>query len=283
MLPADQWPVDEAVLKNLTRFLDTGQVPIPTLDIRAKIGYPKVRKNIISTFRLMKDVPRVKPVPVHDGVFCVVGYGPSLKQTWGGLVNELKSGSVVCSTSGAHDFLLSRGIIPHFHADMDPEERKAEFVKTPNPHITYLMASRCHPKAWEYLKGQSVNIWHMGDMGKEDKLIARLEPDAILQPGAQCIGLNAIVLGTTLGFRKFSVYGMDCSYGEGASHAGPHNGNHAEGAIPVWCGDKEYSSRPEWVQYARNFVEGMFPQMKGCSFAFHGEGLFQHYLKESFK
>ena len=253
---------------------------VPKLNVLSAVPIDLSRENIKACFKKHKRTPRLRPQPARDGTFTVVCYGPSLKNTFDGVIRETQLGHTICTVSGAHDFCIENGLIPDYHADLDGRERKAEFVRNAHKDVTYLMASVCHPKTWEYLDGHKVMIWHLGELNENDKIIAAKEPDAVMLRSAQCIGLNALILGHALGFRKFSLYGMDCSYGaDGESHSGPHNGDHVENRIEVECDGKRFFTRVEWIQYCRNFTDGLFHLMKGCSFQIHGDGLFQTYAR----
>lgn len=226
----------------------------------------------------------LEPVAAHDGVLTVVAYGPSLAQTFGGIYKEAAAGNTVMTVSGAHDYLIGRGIVPDYHAEMDIRERKTAFVENSRPEITYLIASVCHPKFWSVLKDRNVVAWHLGDNSVMDEIVMRHDITAIMHPSTQCIGLNALVVGHTLGFRTFSMYGFDCSYADGEPHAGWHNGSNSDNRrMTVYCGDQPFETRAEWVRYARNFMEEMLPRMPGCRFAVHGDGLLQQMLKEGMK
>src|SRR5262245_22881028 len=49
-----------------------------------------------------------------DAPIAVVCYGPSLNETW----EQVKGFDYIISCSGAHKFLVERGVIPTFHVDV---------------------------------------------------------------------------------------------------------------------------------------------------------------------
>jgi hypothetical protein len=73
----------------------------------------------------------------------IVGYGPSLKQTW----EYLRDFDVIFTTSGAHKFLVDRGIIPAYHVDVDPRAHKVAMLGAIRQDVTYMPCSTCHPTA----------------------------------------------------------------------------------------------------------------------------------------
>lgn len=266
-------------IANVFDGIKRNELLIPELEVRGAGSLEDRKRNVDYSVKETKN--RVSAVPEHDGTFVIAGYGPSLKASLPFLIEEVKAGHTVLTTSGAHDFLISNGVIPDYHADMDPRSRKAEFVKTPHKDIHYLVASVCHPDFWRNLEGYRTTLWHLADMVEMQDYIARLEPDANVHPSAQCIGLTAIALGHSLGFRKFSLHGMDCSYSEGEPHAGPHNGSNSdEKRLKVRCGEKYFETRLEWIQYARNFNDHILPRMLNMPFRIYGEGLLQEMCKQ---
>jgi hypothetical protein len=238
------------------------------------------RRNILYSIGQTKK--RLSISPENDGWFSIAGYGPSLVDSLPFLVEEVTQGFTVCTTSGAHDYLLTKGIRPDYHAEMDPRARKAEFVRSPHKDIEYLIASVCHLDMWRNLEGFNTRLWHLADLPEIEGFVAQLEPDAMVFPSAQCIGLTAIAVGHAMGFRKFSLHGMDCSYKDGEPHAGEHNGSNSDDRrFKVRCGETYYQTRIEWIQYARNFVEIILQRMPGCEFRIHGDGLLQRMVKEA--
>lgn len=100
----------------------------------------------------------------HDGRICVVGYGPTLHQTWPYLKVERRAfGAKIVTTSGAHDFLISRGIVPDYHVDIDPREHKAHFTCNPHLDVNYWIGSCCHPVLIDNLIAHKapVALWHV--------------------------------------------------------------------------------------------------------------------------
>lgn len=231
-----------------------------------------------------RKLPRLKKLEVTDKPLTVVAYGPSLKNSLPEIYKVASEGGVIMTVSGAHDYLISNGIIPDYHAEMDLRERKAEFVKNSHADVHYLIASVCHPKMFDNLEGRTVSMWHLSELDETNRIIKDNDPTGLFHPSFQCIGLNALILGQTLGYREFHIHGMDCSYDGEESHAGFHNGTNGDDRrVRVWCDDRQFVTRPEWIQYARNFIYKMVPNMTGCSFRVYGEGLMQQMLRVGLK
>src|ERR1044072_8081762 len=92
-------------------------------------------------------VGRIQPGERQDEPIAIVGFGPSLNDTW----TQIRAYKRVISCSGAHKFLVDRGIIPTWHVEVDPREHKCTLLGTPHPDVEYLIASCCHPKVVEML------------------------------------------------------------------------------------------------------------------------------------
>jgi hypothetical protein len=148
----------------------------------------------------------------------VVGYGPSLSQTWRQIDGP-------CLTmSGAHGFLTERGITPTWHAEMDPRAHKVAMLQ-PNCLTTYLIAGVCHPSVWNKLNGYDVRKFHvLSSRDTPDWLQRNEKRGAVLVGGGSEIGLAALHLAGFMGWRRFKLHGFDHSLRLGERHAGAHLG-----------------------------------------------------------
>lgn len=154
--------------------------------------------------------------PLKDEWLSVVGYGPSLNETWDQVTHPC------ISTSGAHDFLISKGFIPDYHAQCDGRDHQVDFLRYPEEETTYLMASVCHPGVWERLKNHKVLLWHNCHGEHVIEWIGKNDPGGLLVAGGSNIGLSSIHLGGILGYRKFKIFGFDGNYRGKHRHAGLH-------------------------------------------------------------
>jgi hypothetical protein len=156
--------------------------------------------------------------PIQDGPISIVGYGPSLRETWKDITHP------VITVSGAHDFLIDRGIVPDYHAECDGRDHKTKHLEKPTQDTTYLMASVCNPRMWEQLIGCKVEYWHCAHGKHIVDWIGENDPGSILVAGGSTVGLSAIHLAGILGYRSFRLFGMDGNLKDGVRHAGPHYG-----------------------------------------------------------
>jgi len=161
--------------------------------------------------------PRLRPQPLRAERLDVVGYGPTLADTW-----ELV-GAPCITMSGSHDFLLARGRVPTYHAQTDGRDHQVHFLEQPHAAVTYVMATVCPPAIWPKLADQRVLLWHNAHGKHVIDWIAQYDRGAILVAGGSTIGLSAIHLGGILGYRRFRLVGVDGHYRDGRRHAGPHH------------------------------------------------------------
>lgn len=207
----------------------------------------------------------------HEGTLSIVCFGPSLKHTWQNVKRPFMT------VSGAHDFMASRGMVPDYHTDCDPREYKCEHTKNPIKGVKYLMATCCHPKMWEQLKDQDVYLWHLHNGAETDEWLKVNDPGKDRVGGGTTAGSRAFELGARLGFRKFEVYGMDCSFEGEETHAGSHNGK-KQRRIRVRCAEREFDTSPQMVESARE-MQKMF-SIYDVDVTLHGDGLLAKMLSE---
>ena len=226
------------------------------------------------------------PIP-HNRVAIVMCYGPSLQDTWQMALDEKRfiENSDIVSVSGAHDFLIQKGLIPKYHIECDPRRHKGDMIGSRHPKVEYLMASVCHPKVVKKVKGKNLTLWHMNE-GDPSLQILDLEPNSILVPGGGSVGLRAIALLYILGYRRFLIHGMDCSYRDGETHAGKHTGKKAQ-TVEVRCTDgRKFITAPVLISYKRyfddirrSFVGDADKDPSKIEVILRGDGLLQHWLK----
>lgn len=244
----------------------------PTFPIKGVMDH-SLRHEQMTAAMVAKDkygFQMLKRTPHHEQTLSIVCYGPSLKDTWRFIPRP------ILSVSGAHDFLIERGVVPDFHLDCDPREHKIKML-SPHRDVTYLMASVCHPSAWEKLKGHKVKLWHLHNGPETDAWLKVNDPKTPPIGGGTTAGSRAFQVGEWMGFVRFNVFGMDCSFeNEEKRHAGNHLGK-AQKAIRVVCGDKEFISSPQMVEAARETL--VMIQNYEVWMYFHGEGLQQEMVR----
>ena len=194
----------------------------------------------------------------YSGTCSIVGSGPTIKETHKELVGD------VIAINSAISYLLDVGIVPKFGVLWDGTEIIEKFAR-PHPDITYLVASRCHPKVFERLNGCKVIVWHAG--GDHDIIDVMTDPAVaekmgILQPlicGGSAGVTRTIYVASVLGYTDVHLYGADSCYSAaGETHIRgsvvPEKdimgslGDDTPGAPAIW-----FRTTPEWCAQVNEY------------------------------
>lgn len=207
-------------------------------------------------------------------VMSIVCYGPSLKKTWQHIKRPMMT------VSGAHDFLIAKGIVPDYHMDCDPREHKVMML-TPHKGVKYRMATCTHPSLWQKLAGHDVELWHLHNDPHTEDWVKKNDPGANMLGGGSTAGMRALEVASMLGFRRFEIHGMDnSSDANGTRHAGKHLGKE-QNLVEVQVDGLWFKSTPQMVEAAKEMIT--FIQNYDVELKFHGDGLTQamvsHFLK----
>jgi len=200
----------------------------------------------------------------------IVAYGDSLKETW----PHLKDFQTIFSCSGAHQFLLERGIRPTYHVDSDPRPHKVAMLGTPHPEVTYLPASICHPTYFDLLERHSIPnvlLWHL--VFFEPDIYALLPRGEWLMTGGNTVGPRTIKMARLLGYVEQHLFGFDACSG----YAGFHF-NAPKKLKEFQYKGKSYLTTHNWLEHAKMMFEDL-DRMPEVQVHFYGEGLIQAMAK----
>lgn len=229
----------------------------------------QIKRNISLVDGRLEPSHQLKTDPI-----AVVCYGPSLNQTW----ESIKDFKYVLTCSGAHKFMIERGVVPTWHVDVDPRPHKIKLIGEPHPDVEYLLASTCSPDYFKMLKvgGFKVRLWHVFDGAEEAMRV--LPPEEWALTGGCSVGLRALAIARFLGFRKLDVFGMDGCEGETGKHAADHP-NQANGHEEIEYGGRVYRSTAGFLEAARQTPHEM-DDLKDVDATFHGDGLVQAIMRD---
>lgn len=206
----------------------------------------------------------------------VVCYGPSLQDHW----EEIKQFKNIVTCSGAHKFLLEKGIKPKgrewWHVDVDPRKHKLELLGKPRKGIHYLACSTCHPDYIKALKGFDVSLWHVFDNSEQAQTI--LPKGEWCFTGGSNVGMRAMVLARFLGFVNLEVFGMDGCFEGKKRHAGAHP-NPGVAEFKTDLNGKTYITTPSMLECAKQ-IKHEVDMLPDCNVKFHGEGLVQEIMRD---
>lgn len=233
-------------------------IPLWLRDEQIKLAIARIKRRIEGYTGLL---PRRESV-------AVVCYGPSLNDTW----EKIRDFKYIISCSGAHRFLVERGIRPTHHVEVDPRAHKVTLIGPPDPATEYLIASTCHPAVFDHLEGMSVTLWHVFD-SQEDALRTLPRGEWALTGGCS-VGLRALSIARFLGFADLHVFGMDGSEGGSGKHAAEHPSQPKNHSLCDYDG-VTYKTTPAMLEAARSTWHEL-DQMPDVKATFYGEGLVQH-------
>lgn len=171
--------------------------------------FAHIRENCAATKRW------AKTIPAHDGAAVLVGGGPSLRRKIENIRARQDNGQKVFALNGAAKFLNENGILPDYQVLLDPQPLLAEYIA---PAKDYLVASQCHPSILKALP--DATLWHLASEGVEEQ-IPDFDEDFCLVGGGLSVGLSAMCVAYSMGYRKLHIYGYDSSFEEDEGHAYP--------------------------------------------------------------
>lgn len=233
-------------------------IPLWLRDVQVRMAIAKVAGRV-------PHCEEKNPEPI-----AIVGYGPSLQQTW----EKLRDFKVIITTSGAHKFLIEKGIIPTFHVDVDPRAHKVAMLGPIHKDVTYLPCSTCHPNYIDTLlaAGATVKLWHCFSTELEALRILP-QGEAALTGGADA-GMRAMAVARFMGYVNHHVFGMDgCSFDE-RGHADKHTNpmkKFFDLEFPKGSGNI-YRTAPHLMEVAKT-VPHEIDMLKLDSVTFYGNGL----------
>lgn len=246
--------------------------------IKARVVYTAVdwsKINIDPTEHIRYSCDNVKarivpPSETSDEPIAIVGYGPSLQDTW----EEIKDFKVIWTCSGAHKFLIDRGIIPTYHVDSDPRGHKPKMLGEPHKDVTYLISSICHPSYFDKLKGFNVILWHIL-FYEPASLFEALPSGEWIISGGGTIGQRTVTIARVFGFKNVHLFGFDgnAKGSAGKRYAGEHLGT-PEGLLTPFVNDGQiFYTTEHWSYQVNQFFEHMDRILPDVKYTFHGDGL----------
>lgn len=215
---------------------------------------------------------RIQPATEFtDEPIAIVCFGPSLNDTW----EEIRKFKYVMCCSGAHKFLIDRGIVPNWHLEVDPRPHKVKLIGAPHKETEYIIASTCHQDVFTHLEGHKVKLWHVFD--NTDEAIRVLPAEEWAITGGCSVGLRCLTMARFFGFRDLHVFGMDGSEGPSGKHAAEHP-NQAPDHHVVNYNGKDFRTTSSFLEASKQTWHEL-NQMPDVKCKFYGEGLVQEMAK----
>jgi hypothetical protein len=206
----------------------------------------------------------------HDRHVAIIGGGPSVRDMIDEIVWRKSQGQDVWVLNNAAQALEGK-IYVDAQVLLDARPETASFVTDANEH---LVASQCDPAVFDAVERRNVTLWHpnlpwMSDLLKDER--ARV---TYTIGGGTTVGMNALQLAVSRGYRMIHLYGFDSSYRGDDHHAYPQSLNDAQRVTEVLYNGKSYKCSPWMVGQAQEFME-LYPAYAadGVTITVHGSGL----------
>ena len=199
----------------------------------------------------------------------IVAYGPSLADAW----QEIRNYKHIITCSGAHRFLIERGIIPDYHVESDPRPHKVAMLGEPSVGTQYLIASCCDSNYFDRLEGYRVKLWHI--LFEHEKAYSEIPKGDWIMTGGNTIGPRTVKMARMLGFVNFHLYGFDAS----GRHAGAHTNPVPDDRFRTVHYDGKSFETTTMLFTHMNHALADFHTIPNASFTFHGDGLMQSVAK----
>lgn len=235
--------------------------------------------------------PQLYSQPMRPEKVCIVGGGPSLKDTFPKLLAELRAGAKLLTLNGAYNFCMERNLTPSATLVLDARPSNARFVAPLLPECRYWIASQAHPDTWQAVsEAKHVGIWHAAQNGSDSPISQILDKFYLKQwhgaAGGTTVFSRGIGLARMLGYLRFEAFGIDSCFLEGDHHAFPQIENEADRPIKVTVApendpslSKDFITTPWMLKQAEDVM--IMIQNLGDNFLinFHGDGLISHMIK----
>jgi hypothetical protein len=212
---------------------------IVQFDIQTPLNDTALRAHVQAA--LARGLDEVEIMPPRKERMTIVANGPSA------LTAPLLC-SPTLAVNNALRLFVDRGLAPNFWIASDPQECVAEFLRDAPFETVYLVASKCHPKVFEALRGRQILLWHCAEPATLDLFVGRL----VIQTSIS-VTLCALNLMPVLGYHRLDTWGWDGCYLAGRDHAVPQP--HRTDDITVQLGPRRrFATTKSWAAEAEEAV-----------------------------
>lgn len=195
--------------------------------------------------------------------------GPSIADNLDEIKKLQQSGGVIFAMNGTSKFLNENGIIPFYQVIVDARPQTASLVD--KGAWKHLFASQVDPKCFELVP--DAIVWQQ-EIGNILENLPDYGKDYALIGGGTSVGISAMCLAYTMGFRKIKCFGYDSSHKDNESHAFRQEMNDKEPLTTVRSNGNTYLCSFTMKQQAHKFQETAKALMDaGCEIDVIGDGL----------
>lgn len=242
----------------------------------------QVNHNIRLGFR------QVKPHNINPNMAILVCGGPSLELTKEALIRSSWAGGKIICVNGAYNWCIENNLKPSACVLLDARETSVRFLEKDVFGCRYLLASQCHPKAFEICRDRDVLIWHACSGGDQEVEVINEFYFGHTFPVTMgtTVGIRSISLLRMLGFNKIQIFGLDSCWLDDKNHAYDQKENENDKIIPVWLrpdGRDDKAQRflcsPWMIKQAEDFLELIKERGNLFELSVYGPGLIATMLR----
>ncbi len=214
------------------------------------------------------DIPWVETTEAHDGHAVICGGGPSLADSLDDIRWRQSLGQKIFALNQSAQFLVDSGIQPDYQVILDARPENVKFLM---PAYKILLGSQCDPALFEKA-GTDAILFHPVIDGIDAHIPA--EKKVTLVGGGTTVGLTAMALAYTMGYRKIHLFGYDSCHSGPKSHAYTQDLNNDDQMAEVTVSGKTFHASLTMARQAE-----LFPTLcnnlidLGCIITVDGTGL----------
>lgn len=217
----------------------------------------------------------VKMEEPHDGHAVIVGSGPSLQENLHLIKKRRELGQKIFALNGACKFLNKQGIFPDYQVILDARPENLTLLSIAKE---YLIASQCYPALVESVP-HDLTLWHPA-IENITQYLPEYFDDYALIGGGTTVGLSAMCLAYTMGYRKLHLFGYDSSHRQKDGHAFKQAINNNDQLCKVTMGGKVFTASLTMARQAE-----LFPIVAnqlidaGCTITVDADGLISEVVR----
>ena len=240
-----------------------------SVDLETNVSTETIRRNIHAAS--LRNLEWLSVRPASSQTCLIVGGGPSLVADIETIRAKQRAGDYLLALNGSARFLNLHGIMPDalMLLDARPDTNNA-FLQCET--LSLFLASQCDPSLFDEEAIPPVTLFHIDTPHIGAYVPGERQITAI---GGGCtVGLIALSLAYTQGFRDVQLYGYDSSYQDVTHHAYPQPQNDEDDTINVMVAGREFITSP-WMVYQVEQFQQLIPQLAklDCLVTVHGSGL----------
>lgn len=247
-----------------------GSIGLTNLHVECNVPMDAIFANVASACG--RGVDEVESAEPHNTPLLLVGGGPSLADTIPQIREMKEAGAKIFAHNNAAKYLSQLGIEVDGHVIIDSRPENVRFVEECWAKTLYI-SSQCHPSLFDKAEsiGYPVEMWHPIIDGIE-KHIPTESP--LLIGGGLTVGLSAMCLSYTLGYREMHLFGYDSCHSESGSHAYSQPMNDTDEITEVVVDNRVFRCSVTMAAQANSFqkIAEMLADLN-CLIYVHGEGL----------